>query len=57
MMAQALQSRLESIDASDPRLYQGDAWRPLFCRVAKYSQQLYSNFIRGIRPLPVRIMN
>jgi len=32
-MAQALQSRLESIDVSDPRLYQDDTWRPVFTRL------------------------
>jgi cytochrome P450 len=34
-MAQALQSRLESIDVSDPRLYQDDIWRPLFARLRR----------------------
>ena len=34
-MAQALQSRLESIDVSDPRLYQDDIWRPLFDRLRR----------------------
>jgi cytochrome P450 len=34
-MAQALQSRLESIDVSDPRLYQDDVWRPLFARLRR----------------------
>jgi cytochrome P450 len=29
-MAQAQQRKLTSIDVSDPRLYQDDAWRPLF---------------------------
>jgi cytochrome P450 len=29
-MDQGLQTRLESIDVSDPRLYQDDTWRPLF---------------------------
>jgi len=97
MMAQALQSRLESIDVSDPRLYQDDTWRPLFAKlrrddpvhyceasafgsyglaeqqlrilrekvlkrdlrfeIAGPLQRLYSNFIRGIRSLPVRIVN
>ena len=34
-MAQALQSRLESIDVSDPRLYQDDTWRPVFARLRR----------------------
>jgi cytochrome P450 len=34
-MAQALQSRLESIDVSDPRLYQDDTWRPLFAQLRR----------------------
>ena len=34
-MAQALQSRLESIDVSDPRLYQDDTWRPLFAKLRR----------------------
>src|SRR5215471_4327616 len=34
-MAQALRSRLESIDVSDPRLYQDDAWRPLFAELRR----------------------
>ena len=34
-MAHALQSRLESIDVSDPRLYQDDTWRPVFARLRR----------------------
>jgi cytochrome P450 len=34
-MTQALQSRLESIDVSDPRLYQDDTWRPLFAKLRR----------------------
>ena len=34
-MAQALQSRLQSIDVSDPRLYQDDTWRPLFAQLRR----------------------
>jgi cytochrome P450 len=34
-MAQALQGRLESIDVSDPRLYQDDTWRPLFAQLRR----------------------
>jgi cytochrome P450 len=34
-MAQALRSRLESIDVSDPRLYQDDTWRPLFAKLRR----------------------
>src|SRR6478736_7110562 len=34
-MAQALQSRLQSIDVSDPKLYQEDTWRPLFARLRR----------------------
>lgn len=34
-MTQALQSRLESIDVSDPRLYQDDTWRPLFAQLRR----------------------
>jgi len=34
-MAQALQSRLESIDVSDPQLYQDDTWRPLFAKLRR----------------------
>ena len=34
-MAQALQGRLESIDVSDPRLYQDDTWRPVFARLRR----------------------
>jgi cytochrome P450 len=34
-MAQALQSRLQSIDVSDPRLYQDDTWRPLFAALRR----------------------
>ena len=29
------QRRLESIDVSDPRLYQDDGWRPLFARLRR----------------------
>src|SRR3984957_14939194 len=32
---EARQRRLESIDVSDPRLYQDDAWRPLFARLRR----------------------
>ena len=34
-MAQALQRRLNSIDVSDPRLYQDDVWRPLFAQLRR----------------------
>ena len=34
-MAHALQSRLESTDVSDPRLYQDDTWRPVFARLRR----------------------
>ena len=34
-MAQALQRRLNSIDVSDPRLYQDDIWRPLFAQLRR----------------------
>src|ERR1700751_6374235 len=34
-MAQALQSRLESINVSDPRLYQDNTWRPLFAKLRR----------------------
>ena len=34
-MAHALQSQLESIDVSDPRLYQDDTWRPVFARLRR----------------------
>src|SRR5690349_23377454 len=34
-MAPALQSRLESIDVSDPQLYQDDTWRPLFAQLRR----------------------
>jgi cytochrome P450 len=34
-MAQALQKRLDSIDVSDPRIYQDDTWRPLFARLRR----------------------
>src|SRR5215469_5853730 len=32
-MGRALQSQLESVDVSDPRLYQDDSWRPLFAQL------------------------
>jgi hypothetical protein len=31
----ALQSRLESIDVSDPQLYRDDTWRPLFAKLRR----------------------
>ena len=34
-MAQAPQRKLSSIDVSDPRLYQNDAWRPLFAKLRR----------------------
>jgi len=34
-MAQALQSRLTSIDVSDPQLYQDDSWRPPFAQLRR----------------------
>ena len=34
-MAQALQRKLNSIDVSDPRLYQDDTWRPLFAQLRR----------------------
>ena len=34
-MAQAQRRRLTSIDVSDPRLYQDDAWRPLFAQLRR----------------------
>ena len=34
-MAQAQQRKLTSIDVSDPRLYQDDAWRPLFSQLRR----------------------
>ena len=34
-MAQAPQRKLTSIDVSDPRLYQNDAWRPLFAQLRR----------------------
>ena len=34
-MDQALQRKLTSIDVSDPRLYQDDAWRPLFAQLRR----------------------
>src|SRR6476661_6238489 len=34
-MAQALQRKLNSIDVSDPRLYQDDNWRPLFAQLRR----------------------
>src|SRR6201996_513940 len=34
-MAVAMQSRLTSIDVSDPQLYQDDAWRPLFAQLRR----------------------
>jgi cytochrome P450 len=34
-VAPALQSRLESIDVSDPRLYRDDTWRPLFAKLRR----------------------
>src|SRR5215475_7184150 len=34
-MAQALQNRLQSIDVSDPQLYQDDTWRPLFATLRR----------------------
>ena len=34
-MAPALQSRLESIDVSDPQLYRDDTWRPLFAKLRR----------------------
>jgi cytochrome P450 len=34
-MAQALPSRLDSIDVSDPKLYQDDTWRPLFATLRR----------------------
>ena len=40
-MAQALQSRLESIDVSDPRLYQDDSWRPLFAQLRRHDPVHY----------------
>jgi hypothetical protein len=68
--AEALQRGLASTDVSDPLLYQNDVWRPVFARLRREilqrdlrfeimgpPQRLYSNFIRGIRSLPVRIVN
>jgi cytochrome P450 len=34
-MAQALPRRLDSIDVSDPKLYQDDTWRPLFMQLRR----------------------
>jgi cytochrome P450 len=34
-MRQALRSKLETIDVSDPRLYQEDIWRPLFAKLRR----------------------
>ena len=34
-MAQALQRKLNSIDVSDPRLYQDDTWRPQFAQLRR----------------------
>jgi cytochrome P450 len=34
-MAQALPRQLDSIDVSDPKLYQDDAWRPLFAQLRR----------------------
>ena len=34
-MAQVLQGRLNSIDVSDPKLYQDDLWRPLFAQLRR----------------------
>ena len=34
-MAQAQRRRLTSIDVSDPGLYEGDTWRPLFERLRR----------------------
>ena len=34
-MAPAQQRRLNSIDVSDPRLYQDDSWRPLFAQLRR----------------------
>ena len=34
-MVQALQKRLDSIDVSDPQLYQDDTWRPLFAKLRR----------------------
>ena len=34
-MALAVQSRLTSIDVSDPQLYQDDSWRPLFAQLRR----------------------
>lgn len=50
---------IDEIDVSDPALYQQDCWYGLFKRprreVMGGPQRLYSNFIRGITALPVRI--
>ncbi len=34
-MAQAEARAAESLDVSDPRLYQEDAWRPLFAQLRR----------------------
>jgi cytochrome P450 len=34
-MGRALQSQLESVDVSDPRLYQDDTWRPVFAQLRR----------------------
>ena len=34
-MGRALQSQLESVDVSDPRLYRDDTWRPVFAQLRR----------------------
>jgi hypothetical protein len=63
---EARQRRLESIDVSDPRLYLAEQqlrilWEEILQRDLRFEitgppQRFYSNFIRGIRSLPVRIV-
>ena len=53
---EARQRRLESIDVSDPRLYEEILQRDLRFEITGPPQRLYSNFIRGIRSPPVRMV-
>jgi len=65
-MAGSAQRKLASIHVGDPQLFYDDTWQPVFAKLRRedpvhYCDESpygpYSNLIRGLLSLPVRIVS